>query len=116
MDDDFNTPIALAVLFDLVTELNRSADPAVEAELRTLAAVLNILNQDPEVVKRSGLLPLGSNGAAVLDEEAIQNAISQRIEAKKAKRFAQADEIRANLLAKGIMLEDGPTGTTWRRH
>ncbi len=115
MDDDFNTPVALAVLFDLVTELNRSAHPAVEAELRGLAAVLNILNQDPEAVKRSGLLSQATHQAARLDEKAIQSAITQRMLAKKEKRFAQADAIRADLLAQGIMLEDSSAGTTWRR-
>ncbi len=115
MDDDFNTPVALAVLFDLVTELNRSANPAVESELRGLAAVLNILNQDPEAIKRSGLLPQATHQAAGLDEEAIQSAITLRIQAKKEKRFAQADAIRADLLAQGIMLEDSSAGTTWRR-
>jgi cysteinyl-tRNA synthetase len=115
MDDDFNTPVALAVLFDLVTELNRSASPAVEAELRSLAAVLNILNQDPEAVKRTGLLPPATHLEAGFDEQAIQSAIAQRIQAKKEKRFAEADAIRAELLAQGIMLEDGPAGTSWRR-
>jgi cysteinyl-tRNA synthetase len=99
----------------LVTELNRSANPAVEADLRNLAAVLNILNQDPAMVKRSGLLPEAALQATGLDEQAIQKAIVERIEAKKAKRFADADAIRANLLVQGVMLEDGPSGTTWRR-
>jgi cysteinyl-tRNA synthetase len=115
MDDDFNTPVALAVLFELATELNRSGDAAVEAELRRLAAVLNILNQDPEAVKRSGLLPGAAAQAGGLDEQIIQKAIADRVAAKKAKQFAEADAIRAGLLAQGVMLEDGPTGTTWRR-
>ena len=115
MDDDFNTPMALAVLFDLATEFNRGADPALGAELRSLAAVLNILYQDPQHVKQSGLLPQGAARAGGLDEQAIQSAITQRNEAKKAKQFAQADAIRADLLAQGVMLEDAPSGTTWRR-
>jgi cysteinyl-tRNA synthetase len=115
MDDDFNTPIALSVLFDLATEFNRTREPALEAELRALAGVLNILSQDCLEVRRSGLLPSAQAARNGLDETTIQVAIAHRADAKKARQFAQADALRADLLSQGIMLEDGPQGTSWRR-
>jgi cysteinyl-tRNA synthetase len=115
MDDDFNTPVAIAVLFDLATELNRSRDPATERLLRSLAGVLGLLGRNAALVKHSGLR--GSDDAAVagLDDTAIAALIAQRASAKQAKQYAQADRIRAELLAQGVVLEDSASGTTWRR-
>jgi cysteinyl-tRNA synthetase len=115
MDDDFNTPVAIAVLFDLATELNRSRDPATERLLRSLAGVLGLLGRNAALIKHSGLR--GSEDAAVagLDDAAIAALIAQRASAKQAKQYAQADRIRADLLAQGVVLEDSASGTTWRR-
>lgn len=114
MDDDFNTPMAIATLFELATELNRTRAPAVERQLRGLAAILGLLGQDPAAVRRSGL-----KGTAVqsgdLDDNAIQTMVDARLAARKARRFDEADAIREQLAQAGITLEDGPAGTTWRR-
>jgi cysteinyl-tRNA synthetase len=103
------------VLFDLATELNRSRDPATERLLRSLAGVLGLLGRNAALVKHSGLR--GSEDAAVagLDDAAIAALIAQRASAKQAKQYAQADRIRADLLAQGVVLEDSASGTTWRR-
>jgi cysteinyl-tRNA synthetase len=115
MDDDFNTPEALAVLFDLATELNRGRDPAVEARLRALAGVLGLLAKDVGEARRSGLLGTDATAAGGVSDEQIDALIAARSAAKKAKDFAQADRIRAQLLEQGIVLEDSAAGTTWRR-
>jgi cysteinyl-tRNA synthetase len=115
MDDDFNTPVAVSVLFELAAELNRSADAAVERQLRGLAAVLGLLRQDPAAVRRSGLRGGGGAQAQPEDVAAIEDAIALRAAAKKARRFDEADRIREALLERGVVLEDGPAGTTWRR-
>ena len=85
-----------------------------DASTRKLAAVLNILQLDPQEVKRSGLLVANLEQARISDED-IARAIQARADAKKAKQYAQADQIRAELLRKGIMLEDAASGTSWRR-
>ena len=114
MDDDFNTPVAVSVLFELTTDLNRTRDPSIERQLRGLAAVLGLLGQDPVAVRRNGL-----RGAAAhegdLDDNAIQALVDARLAARKARNFAEADAIRQQLAEAGITLEDGPAGTTWRR-
>jgi cysteinyl-tRNA synthetase len=110
MDDDFNTPIAIAVLFDLVTELNKSKSLAQARQFRALAAVLGLLERSPQAFLQGGV----EQGS--MDEAAIVDAIARRSEAKKARNFAESDSIRAGLLAAGIVLEDKPDGTTnWRR-
>ncbi len=115
MDDDFNTPEALAALFDLATEVNRSADPALERQLRSLAGLLGLLSKDVGEARRSGLLGSDSTLASGPSDEQIGERIAARAAAKKSKDFAQADAIRAELLGQGIVLEDTASGTVWRR-
>ncbi|HEY5632618.1 MAG TPA: cysteine--tRNA ligase [Burkholderiaceae bacterium] len=114
MDDDFNTPVALSVLFEMATELNRGGSAALARELRALASVLGLLGRDPEAARRSGLH--GSDAASgALDDARVQRMIDERVQAKRNKDYARADAIRAELLAGGIVLEDTPAGTVWRR-
>jgi cysteinyl-tRNA synthetase len=109
MDDDFNTPEALAVLFDLAAESNRSGTPESAARLKALAGVLGLLQRDPEAYLKSG----GEEGG--LTAERIEALIEERLAARKAKDFKRSDAIRDELKAAGIVLEDGPLGTQWRR-
>ncbi len=110
MDDDFNTPEAVAVLFELATEANRTKSGSVAGLLKSLAAILGLLQREPGNFLR-GDLPAGWTA------EKIETMIEARAAAKKAKNFAEADRIRDELLAAGIVLEDDPSGkTTWRRH
>jgi cysteinyl-tRNA synthetase len=111
MDDDFNTPIAIAVLFDLVTELNKSKSPALARQLKALAGVIGLLERAPQQFLQAGA---GEPGGLI--EAAIEAKIAERIAAKKERNFAESDKIRAELLAAGIILEDKPDGSTnWRR-
>jgi cysteinyl-tRNA synthetase len=113
MNDDFNTPMAVAVLFDLAAELNRNKSENVAAELLVLANTLGILTRSPASVVKGGLnVAPPSQG---LSDEQIDALIVKRADAKKAKNFAAADAVRKSLLEGGIILEDSPSGTRWRR-
>jgi cysteinyl-tRNA synthetase len=108
MNDDFNTPEAVAVLFDLANELNRSKAAGTAALLRSLAGLLGLLQRTPDEFLR-GDLPSGWTVGR------IEQMIAARTAAKKARNFAESDRIRDDLLAAGLVLEDGPSGTAWRR-
>jgi len=114
MNDDFNTPEACAVLFDLATEVNRGKSPALAGQLRSLAGILGLLRRDPQVFLQA--TPVGDVEAGEgLSAERIESMIADRAAAKKAKDFTEADRIRSELLAGGVVLEDSAQGTTWRR-
>ncbi|MCM2251288.1 MAG: cysteine--tRNA ligase [Ramlibacter sp.] len=104
MDNDFGTPEAIAVLFDLAAEVNRTRSAQAAGLLKALGACLGILQGDPKTFLRAGTR---------LDEATIARRIDERAAAKKAKNFAEADRIRAELLAQGVVLKDSPSGTTW---
>lgn len=111
MNDDFNTPIAISVLFDLANEVNKTKSPILARQLKALGASIGLLQRAPQEFLHAG--PAGAGG---LDEAEIAAQIDARAAAKKAKNFAEADRIRATLLEKGIALEDKPGGVTeWRR-
>ena len=107
MNDDFNTPVAFAVLFDLAGELNRTRSPQTAALLKGLAATVGILQQAPRAFLQGGT-GHDSGDAAWIDER-----IAARAAAKAARDFAQADAIRKELADRGIVLKDSPQGTTW---
>ena len=106
MNEDFGTPEAVAVLFDLASEVNRSQSAELAGWLKTLGGVLGLLQADPQSFLQAG---------ASLSEDDIQAQIAQRAAAKAAKNFAEADRIRKALAEQGIVLKDSPTGTTWER-
>ncbi|WP_305374099.1 cysteine--tRNA ligase [Photobacterium leiognathi] len=114
MDDDFNTPEAYSVLFDMAREINRlkaddvAAASVLGARMRELADVLGLLSQEPETFLQGG----AGEDDDVVEIEAL---IQQRLDARAAKDWAAADEARDKLMAMGIILEDGAQGTTWRR-
>jgi cysteinyl-tRNA synthetase len=114
MNDDFNTPIAMAVLFELANEVNRSKSPAMAAQLRGLAAWLGLLERQPDEFLK-GRVAAADTLSGYSDAD-IQAKIEARATAKKERNFAEADRIRRELIDSGIVLEDKPGGQTeWRR-
>jgi len=116
MEEDFNTPEALAILFDLSHEINKirseSLSQAIQlgSELRRLGKVLGLLQAEPEMF----LQGTQETGQALSTTE-IENMIVERKAARERRDWAAADQIRTDLKAKGITLEDGAQGTTWRK-
>jgi cysteinyl-tRNA synthetase len=105
MDEDFGTPEAVAALFDLAGEVNRARRAEDAGLLKALGGVLGLLQGDPKRFLQAG--------SRRLDPIAIEARIAARAAAKKAKNYAEADRIRAELLAEGIVLKDSSAGTTW---
>ncbi len=117
MDDDFNTPGAVAVLFELARDINRAQKEggeagALAAELRRLAGILGLLQDDAEAFFKAGRAQDESEG---LTTDAIEALIAQRNAARKGKDFAESDRIRDLLKAQGIVLNDSRDGTSWER-
>jgi len=110
LDNDFNSPEAVAVLFDLANEVNRAHSTALARQLRALGRLLGLLGRESEAFLRAGT-GLGDE----ISDAQIGAMIAERNEARRAKNFQRADEIRDELLRQRIALEDGPQGTTWRR-
>jgi cysteinyl-tRNA synthetase len=112
MDDDFNTPEACAALFDLASAVNRHKSTALAGQLRALASLLGLLQREPQDFLQA---TPGLQGEGELSAEQIATLITARAEAKKARNFTEADRIRSDLTAAGVVLEDSAAGTTWRR-
>jgi cysteinyl-tRNA synthetase len=114
MDDDFNTPRAMAVLFDLAGELNRAKAEGLEtagyyaAQLRALGGLIGLLQQEPNAYLQHAV-------DGEISADAIEALIVERKEARAAKDFARSDEIRDQLASQGVVLKDGPEGTQWYR-
>ena len=124
MDDDFNTPEALAAMQSLARDLNiakSSGDHAkaagLAAELRHLGGILGLLTVEPDVwlATRSELTGSAAAESGTIDPTEIDRLVLARVAARRSRDFAESDRIRDELAAKGVVLEDGPTGTTWRR-
>ena len=114
MDDDFNTPIALSVLFDMTHEINKIRDNDMEkanmlgSQLKHLANIMGVLYEDPESYLLSNLT------ADESDVEKVEALLAERVKVRAEKNWARADEIRDTLQAMGVVIEDGADGTTWR--
>ncbi len=113
LEDDLNTPLALSHMHEALAALNKADSDAEKAEARGAllagGALLGLLQQNPEAWLRGG------GGDTALDDAEIDRLIAERTQARKNKDFATSDRIRDELAEQGIVLEDGPKGTTWRR-
>ena len=109
MDDDFGTPEAISVLFDLANEVNKSRSAATAALLKSLAGVLGLLQRDPDAFLQ------GQTVDGDFDAARVEAMIAARAQAKRDRNYAEADRIRQDLTGQGIILEDTPQGTIWRR-
>ncbi len=110
LNEDFDSPGAIAVLFELAGEANRQHSAELSGLLKALAGVIGLLEREPTAYLRGG-----GTAAGGLDEAAIEDMIARRAAAKKARNFAEADRLRDELKAASIALDDSPQGTTWRR-
>ena len=111
MNDDFNTPEAIAVLFELASDINKTGSKESASLLKNLGSILGLLQQNPQDYLQSQIVT-SSSDSLIPDE--IERLIQHRINARKEGRYSDADMIRKNLLERGIILEDSPQGTTWR--
>ena len=109
MNDDFNTPEAVAVLFELANEVNKNNSEQEAQLLRSLAAVLGLLQREPSAFLQA------SRADAGIDAARIESLIAARSEARKGRNFPESDRIRKELIEAGVVLEDTPQGTVWRR-
>jgi len=109
MDDDFNTPEAMAVMFELANEVNKTNSMLLAAQLKLLGGLLGLLQREAGEFLQGGA---AING---LNEAEIETQIAARIAAKQAKNYAESDRIRKELVEAGIILEDSAAGTSWRR-
>jgi len=108
LDEDFDSPGAIAVLFELAGEVNRQKSAELAGLLKALAGVIGLLERQPATYLQGG-------AGGDLDQTTIERLIAERTAAKKARDFSAADRIREQLKAAGIALDDSPQGTTWRR-
>jgi cysteinyl-tRNA synthetase len=112
MEDDFNTPIATAILFELANEINKTKSPLLSRQLQSLGLILGLLENNPEDFLKGRT----NTSSLSLSEDEIDHLIQARKQAKQNKNFTESDRIRAELAAQGVLLEDKANGITeWRR-